>query len=113
MHVTKPSPWPVLAYAQAWTPGTNGAVTADAVLAPIATEADFDKFRGKLKGKIVLLQNARAVLPLFERAGAPLHARRTSTTMEAQQVAPPTAAAADAAVRRRRTGSSPPSAMRS
>ena len=42
LHVVKPTPWPVLAYPRAWTPGTNGPVTADAVLAPMASEADFD-----------------------------------------------------------------------
>ena len=74
VHVLKPSPWPVLAYARAWTPGTGGPVTAEAVLAPLANEGDFDKYRGKLKGKIVLPQNAREVAPLFE---AP--ARRLTT----------------------------------
>jgi hypothetical protein len=64
-HVLKPTPWPVLAQAKAWTPGTNGPVTAEVVLAPIAAETDFEKFRGKLKGKIVLLQAARAVEPLW------------------------------------------------
>jgi hypothetical protein len=38
----------------AWTGGTNGAVTGEAILAQIQTPADMDKFRGKLKGKIVL-----------------------------------------------------------
>jgi carboxypeptidase Q len=66
VHVLKPEPWPVIAYARAWTPGTNGAVTADAVLAPMTTEADLDKFKGKLNGKVVLLQNPREVKPLWE-----------------------------------------------
>jgi carboxypeptidase Q len=38
----------------AWTGGTNGAVTGEAILAEIQTPADMDKFHGKLKGKIVL-----------------------------------------------------------
>ncbi|MGA2270804.1 MAG: M20/M25/M40 family metallo-hydrolase [Bryobacteraceae bacterium] len=38
----------------AWTGGTNGAVTGDAILAQIQTPADMDKFHGKLKGKIIL-----------------------------------------------------------
>ena len=88
LHVVKPTPWPVLAYARAWTPGTSGVVTADAVLAPMASEADFDKYRGKLKGKIVLLQPARSVTPLFEPP-----ARRFTPEnleeMEVQPVAPP------------------------
>ena len=66
VHVIKPTPWPVLAYARAWTPGTGTAITADAVLAPMANDADLEKFKGKLKGKLVLLQAARAVTPLWE-----------------------------------------------
>ncbi len=65
VHVVKPTPWPVLAYTRAWTPGTGGPVTAEVVLAPMPTEADFEKFRGTLKGKIVLLQPVRAVEPLW------------------------------------------------
>jgi hypothetical protein len=38
----------------AWTGGTNGAVTGEAIMAQIQTLADLDKFHGKLKGKIVL-----------------------------------------------------------
>jgi hypothetical protein len=39
----------------AWTPGTNGPVTADAMWAPIHSNGDFPKWKGKLKGKIVLI----------------------------------------------------------
>jgi hypothetical protein len=66
VHVIKPEPWPVLAYAKAWTPGTNGAVTADAILAPMTTDADLDKYKGQLKGKVVLLQPEREVKLLWE-----------------------------------------------
>jgi hypothetical protein len=38
----------------AWTGGTNGVVTGEAIMAQIQTQADMDKFHGKLKGKIVL-----------------------------------------------------------
>ena len=66
LHVVKPEPWPVIAYARAWTPGTNGPATAEAILAPMTTEADFDKFKGKLAGKIVLIQNRREVELLWD-----------------------------------------------
>lgn len=66
VHVVKPEPWPVMAYARAWTPGTSGAITAEAILAPLATDADLEKFKGKLKGKIVLTQNPREVKLLWE-----------------------------------------------
>ncbi len=39
----------------AWTPGTDGPITADAMWAPIHSKEDFPKYRGKLKGKIVLI----------------------------------------------------------
>ncbi|MEW6321746.1 MAG: M20/M25/M40 family metallo-hydrolase [Acidobacteriota bacterium] len=67
LHVVEPTPWPVIAYARAWTPGTGTApVRAAAALAPLATEADFAKYRGTLKGKVVLLQAPREVRPLFD-----------------------------------------------
>jgi carboxypeptidase Q len=53
-QVISPRPFPLIAYPKAWTPGTNGPVTADAVLAPILKEEDFAKYRGQLKGKFVL-----------------------------------------------------------
>lgn len=39
----------------AWTPGTNGPVTAEAMWAPIHSKEDFAKYKGRLKGKIVLI----------------------------------------------------------
>jgi carboxypeptidase Q len=87
VHVLKPTPWPVLAYARAWTPGTGGAVTADLVLAPMTTESDFDKHRGKLAGRIVLLQEAREVEPLWTPP-ARRFTERELEEMREQQVGP-------------------------
>ncbi|MGH9742435.1 MAG: M20/M25/M40 family metallo-hydrolase [Candidatus Acidiferrum sp.] len=56
VQVISPRPFPLIAYAKAWTPGTNGPVTAAAVFAPITKEEDFDKYRGQLKGKFVLTE---------------------------------------------------------
>ncbi len=39
----------------AWTPGTGAAVTAPIVVAPMSKDRDFDKWKGKLNGKIVLV----------------------------------------------------------
>jgi len=66
MHVVEPTKYSVIAYPKAWTAGTNGAVTAEATLAVIDSEADFDKYKGKLSGKIVLIQNMREVKPSFD-----------------------------------------------
>jgi hypothetical protein len=90
LHVVKPTPWPVLAYPRAWTPGTNGAVTGDAVLAPMTSEADFAKYRGALKGRLVLLQAARSVAPLFDPPARRLTPQNLDD-MQVQQVAPPQA----------------------
>ncbi len=57
-QMTAPRPFILIAYPLAWTPGTNGPVTADAVLMLIQNDDDFAKaqaeFKGQLKGKFVL-----------------------------------------------------------
>ncbi|NJD18376.1 MAG: hypothetical protein FIA95_03720, partial [Gemmatimonadetes bacterium] len=50
-HMLAPQYTPLIAYAKAWTPGTGGEVKGEAVIALIASEADFAQFRGKLSGK--------------------------------------------------------------
>ena len=69
LQAISPRPFPLIAYAKAWTPGTNGVVTAEAVWAPIQNEADFDKYRGKLKGKFVLTAQVPEVKARFEAQG--------------------------------------------
>lgn len=66
-HMIEPQVSPLIGYPKSWTPGTQGAVTADVVLVPIRNEADFQKYRGKLKGKAVLIQPAREVRMLEGR----------------------------------------------
>src|SRR5207344_2223046 len=68
MAVT-PRAYPLIGYPKAWTPGTNGAVTGDAVIALIQEEQDFEAFRGKLRGRIVLAAPMRDVLPQFQAPG--------------------------------------------
>ncbi len=45
---------PLIGFARPWSPGTEGAVSGQAVLAVLNTPEDLEKFKGKLKGKIVL-----------------------------------------------------------
>ncbi len=66
-HMTEPQVAPLIGYPKSWTPGTQGRINAEVVLANIRTEADIEKYRGKLKGKIVLTQPARAVRMLEDR----------------------------------------------
>ncbi len=66
-HMTEPQVSPLIGYPKSWTPGTQGRINAEVTLANIRTEADIEKYRGKLKGKIVLTQPARAVRMLEDR----------------------------------------------
>lgn len=50
-----PQPFPILAYPRAWSPGTDGPVSGETVVVQIDSAPDFEKYRGKLKGKFVLL----------------------------------------------------------
>jgi hypothetical protein len=64
-----PRAYPLIAYPKAWTPGTNGAVTGEAVVAVINEEKDFATFKGKLRGKFVLGTAMRDVEAHFEAPG--------------------------------------------
>jgi len=53
-EMKEPEFQPLIGFAQPWSPGTNGPVSGEAMLAVISGPEDLDKFKGKLKGKIVL-----------------------------------------------------------
>jgi len=55
VKMIEPRPLPLTAIPVAWTPGTNGEISSDIVVAPISKKAHFEKWRGKLAGKIVLI----------------------------------------------------------
>ena len=55
VRMITPRPLELRAIPVAWTPGTNGTVSGEVILAPMARVADFDKYRGKLAGKIVMI----------------------------------------------------------
>jgi len=54
-RMTAPRAIDLRAIPVAWTPSTNGVISAGVVVAPITKVEDFDKWRGKLSGKIVML----------------------------------------------------------
>ena len=55
VRMVSPRPLQLTAIPIAWTPATNGAVTAPVIVAPMKRERDFDKWRGQLRGKIVMV----------------------------------------------------------
>jgi hypothetical protein len=57
---------PVIAYPKAWSPGIKGPVQADVVYLDVKKEEDIEKYKGKLKGKIVLFSLPTPVKPGFE-----------------------------------------------
>jgi hypothetical protein len=72
-NVLEPVPFPIIGYPKAWTPGTNGPIAGEVVYADIKTEADFEKYRGKLKGAIVLTTPMRDVNAWFRAPGVRLN----------------------------------------
>src|SRR5215467_2786856 len=64
-----PRAYPLIAYPKAWTPGTNGPVSGEAVIAVVSEEKDFETYHGQLRGKFVLSVPMRDVPAHFEPAG--------------------------------------------
>ncbi len=58
-QVIAPQVFPVIAYPKAWSPSTKGAITADVVYFNAESDADLEKYKGKLNGKIVLVSKIR------------------------------------------------------
>jgi carboxypeptidase Q len=64
VRMTSPDAAVFIAQAAPWSPATKGQVTASAVWVNIKDEADFDKYKGKIGGKIVFLGEMREVKPI-------------------------------------------------
>lgn len=54
-RMTAPRPLDLRVIPVAWTPGTNGVISAGVVVAPMSSAGDFGRWRGKLSGKIVMV----------------------------------------------------------
>src|SRR3954454_20244443 len=63
VRMTAPDVAPLIAYPQAWTPGTNGAVRGKVVAVKIEKFEDTEKYKGTLAGPVVLLGEMRDVKP--------------------------------------------------
>ncbi len=100
MQVSEPLCIPLIAYPKAWSVGTNGTVTAPVVLLDAKTEKDLEKYKGKLKGAIVLTSPVREVTAHFEPQGT----RHTDTQLLDMANADPSAP------RARRPQGGPPAA---
>jgi hypothetical protein len=63
-HLLEPSYQPIYGFPLAWSPSTEGVLTGEPVHAPIRTEQDIERWKGKLKGRIVLTQPPRQIAPI-------------------------------------------------
>jgi hypothetical protein len=70
-RMTVPDTAILIVQATPWSPSTPGPVTGDVVFVSIQSDKDFDQYKGKLAGKVVLFGAMREVPPvdkaLFER----------------------------------------------
>jgi len=65
-RMTSPDIVPLIVYSKAWTPGTNGVVTGKCIRVEIQDKKDFDKYRGKLAGMIVIYGPDADLKPITE-----------------------------------------------
>ena len=61
VHMIEPDYMPLNAYPVAHTVGTEGKVSAEAVIADLQTQDDLNNWRGKLSGKAVLISNLASI----------------------------------------------------
>jgi hypothetical protein len=69
-QVIAPTPISLIALPKAWSPGWKGVKTAEVVYLDAASEAELAKYKGKLKGKFVLISPIREVRAHFTAEGS-------------------------------------------
>lgn len=60
VRMTAPRVSPLLALPKAWSPGTGGPVRGEAMRVTLEEEKDFEKYKGQLAGKVLLLDAAQS-----------------------------------------------------
>ena len=83
-HMIDPQYSPLIGFPLAWTAGTAGTVTGEPVMVNIQTEKDFEKYKGKLKGKIVMTQPLKEIGFVTTSLGH----RYTDAELSAEAIAP-------------------------
>lgn len=71
-QMVSPQPYVVHVFPGAWTNGTRGPVTSELAIVELPqrpTDADYAKYRGQLRGKVVLAAALPTVNPLFTAPG--------------------------------------------
>ncbi len=102
-EVVEPQGFPLLAYPRAWSPGLDAPLASEVVLVEATNEEELQKYKGQLRGKIVLAGTVRDLKTKFDPVGTRLTekdllalanapdpatvARRPSTPPSAQEIA--------------------------
>ena len=97
-QVISPQCIPLIGYPKAWSPGTDGTLEAPVVYFDAKSEAEFAKFKDKLKGAIVLMSPIREVAAHYEAERATALVRNTQNVLAAIPVGIAVSAELDDAV---------------
>lgn len=84
-QVSEPLNIPLIAFPKAWSPGTAGPLTAEVVYVDAKDEADLQRFKGKLKGAIVLTSKMREAKAAFEPMATRLTDKELLTLADAPE----------------------------
>jgi carboxypeptidase Q len=76
-QLLSPRVMPLIAVPKAWSPGVDYPIVGDVVYVEASKESDLDKYKGKLKGAIILTAPPRELKPRFE----PMATRITETNL--------------------------------
>jgi len=72
-----PRVMPLIGVPKAWSPGLDNPIVGDVVYVEASKESDLEKYKGKLKGAIILTAPARELKPRFE----PMATRLSETNL--------------------------------
>ncbi len=84
-NIVAPHPFALIAYIGAWSTGTNGPETGPVVRVKLDSLSDFDQYRGKLRGKWVIMAAPLELAPKFD----PLASRFSDDQLEKMAAATP------------------------
>jgi hypothetical protein len=82
--MVEPTYQPLIGFPLAWSGSTSGPVTAEAVIAQIYIDADMEKWKGKLKGKMLLSATPRTIALSMK----PLGSRYSESELAEMETAP-------------------------
>jgi carboxypeptidase Q len=69
VNAIQPKVFPIVAYPKAWSPGIKGPITAEVIVLSAMNDEELNTYKGKLKGKFVLVSALQNVNAHFEAEG--------------------------------------------